>query len=74
VIKYILQRELRQLEYKVQRHYVLSGLIVDLEKPASNIVTKFFNWYQSNHVNQEYKVLTDKMPMIQARIEEIKEL
>jgi len=71
--KHHLQRELLELEYKLERHYALSVRSVELEKPTSNILKKFFNWYASNHVRAEYELLSKQRPAIEYRIEDIKE-
>ena len=71
--KYHLQRELQELEYKLDRHYTLSVMNVELEKPTSNILMKLFNWYTSNRVRSEYETLSNQRLMIESRIDEIKE-
>ena len=71
--KYHLQKELQALEYKLERHYALSVMNVELEKQTSNIFKKFFNWYASNHVRSEYESLSKQRPVIESRIEDIKD-
>jgi len=67
--KYFLHRELQELEYKLERHYTLSQLKVELENKQGNVLSKLWNQYQ---VMPEYELLSEQLPMIEARILEIK--
>ncbi len=70
---YLLNRELRELEYKVERHYALSVRKVEIETPQSNFIKKIWNGWEHHHVVPEYEMLTEQLPRIKSRIEEIKD-
>ena len=69
---YLLNRELQELEYKVERHYALSVRKVEIETPQSNFIKKIWYGWEHHHVVPEYEMLTEQLPRIQSRIEEIK--
>ena len=71
--QYFLHRELRELEYKIERHYALSVRKVQLETTQSNIIKKLWNEWESRHVVPEYDMLSERISIIKSRIEEIKE-
>jgi len=73
VRRYLLERELRALEYKVERHYALSVRKAELETTQSNVIKKLCNEWESRHVVPEYDTLSEQIPIIKSRIEEIKE-
>ena len=61
------------MKERVARHYVLAIRKAELETPQSNIFKKAWNSFEYNHVVPEYEYLSERMPMIQSRIEDIKE-
>jgi len=71
--KVLLNQELLTLEYKVKRHYALSARKVELETKQSSFFTRTWNQYQYNHVMPEYELLSKQLPLIEARIEDIKD-
>ncbi len=73
VKRYFLERELRILEYKVERHYALSVRKAELETPQSNVIKKVWNEWENRHIVPEYDMLSEQIYSIKSRIEEIKE-
>lgn len=71
--RYLLERELRALEYKVERHYALSVRKAELETTQSNVIKKLWNEWENHHVVPEYDMLSERITIIKSRIEEIKE-
>ena len=68
-----LERELLTLEYKINCHYALSTRKAELETKRSSFFTRAWNQYQHNHVMPEYELLSKQLPMIESRIQEIKD-
>ena len=68
--RYLLRKELLELQNKLERHYALAQLKVELENKQGNVLSKFWNQYQ---VMPEYELLSEQLPMIEARILEIKD-
>jgi len=68
-----MERELRELEYKIERHYALSVRKAELETTQSNIIKKLWNEWEHRHVVPEYELLSERISIIKSRIEEIKE-
>jgi len=71
--KYLMERELRELEYKIERHYALSVRKAELETIQHNIIKKLLNQWEYNHVVPEYELLSERISIIKSRTEEIKE-
>jgi len=71
--QYFLEKELRELEYRVERHYALSVRKAELETTQSNVIKKLWNEWEHRHVVPEYELLSERIPIIKSRIEEIKE-
>ncbi len=71
--KHLLNRELITLEFKVARHYVLSGRKIELETSQTNAVKKILNHFEYNRLVPEYELLSEQLPRIESRINEIKE-
>ena len=71
--KYFLNKELRILEYKAMRHYALSVRKAELETKKTGFLSRVWNQYQYNHVLPEYEMLSEQLPLMESRINEIKE-
>jgi len=71
--QFMLKKELSELEYKLERHYALSQLKVELENKRGNLLSKLWNQYQYNHVVGEYELLSQKKYLIELRIDELRE-
>ena len=71
--RYFLNKELRILEYKSMRHYVLSGRKIELETSQTNVIKKILNHFEYNRLVPEYELLSEQLPFLESRINEIKE-
>ena len=71
--KISIEKELSELEYKLERLYALAQLKVELENKQGNVLSKLWNQYQYNHVLTEFQVLEKNRKLFEDKIEEIKE-
>ena len=47
VKRYLMERELRELEYKIERHYALSVRKAELETTQSNVINIFCKFFKA---------------------------
>jgi len=55
------------------RHYVLSGRKIELETSQTNAIKKILNNFEYKRLVPEHELLSEQLPFIESRINEIKE-